>query len=70
MAIVLLNMKRMLLELFYSGEKESENGSNFVTQIFFSQKLLLVDFLFDLILYVHSTIFQLCGTGLPGLNQY
>ena len=28
------------------------------------------DFLFDLILYVHSTIFQLCGTILPGLNQY
>ena len=27
-------------------------------------------FLFDLILNVHSTIFQLCGTGLPGLNQY
>ena len=26
--------------------------------------------LFDLILYIHSTIFQLCGTGLPGLNQY
>ena len=26
--------------------------------------------LFDLILYVHSTIFQLCGTGLPGMNQY
>ena len=26
--------------------------------------------LFDLILYVHSTIFQLCGTNLPGLNQY
>ena len=26
--------------------------------------------LFDLILYVHSTIFQLCGTGLPGFNQY
>ena len=26
--------------------------------------------LFDLILYVHSTIFQLCGTGLPGLSQY
>ena len=24
----------------------------------------------DLILYVHSTIFQLCGTCLPGLNQY
>ena len=27
-------------------------------------------FFVDLILYVHSTIFQLCGTGLPGLNQY
>ena len=26
--------------------------------------------LFDLILNVHSTIFQVCGTGLPGLNQY
>ena len=26
--------------------------------------------LFDLILYVHSTIFQLCGTFLPGFNQY
>ena len=29
-----------------------------------------VAFLFDLILYVHSTIFQLCGTVLPGFNQY
>ena len=26
--------------------------------------------LFVLILYVHSTIFQLCGTVLPGFNQY
>ena len=26
--------------------------------------------LFDLILYVHSLIFQLCGTVLPGFNQY
>ena len=26
--------------------------------------------LFDLILYVHSTIFQLCRTVLPGFNQY
>ena len=26
--------------------------------------------LFGLFLYVHSTIFQLCGTVLPGLNQY
>ena len=31
---------------------------------------MLIVCLFDLILYVHSTIFQLCGTGLPGLNQY
>ena len=31
---------------------------------------MLLFCLFDLILYVHSTIFQLCGTGLPGLNQY
>ena len=31
---------------------------------------LVVICLFDLILYVHSTIFQLCGTNLPGLNQY
>ena len=35
-------------------------------------KSIHIDFvcLFDLILYVHSTIFQLCGTDLPGLNQY
>ena len=32
--------------------------------------LVISVFLFDLILYVHSTIFQLCGTGLAGLNQY
>ena len=25
--------------------------------------------LFDLVLYVHSTIFQLCGTVLPGFNK-
>ena len=31
---------------------------------------LLFVCLFDLILYVHSTIFQLCGTVLPGFNQY
>ena len=31
---------------------------------------VLVDFLFDLIVYVHSTIFQLCGTILPRFNQY
>ena len=32
MAIVLLNKKIMLELLIYSGEKESENGSNFVFQ--------------------------------------
>ena len=37
----------------------------------FTKALQQVEFfLFDLILYVHSTIFQLCGTNLPGLNQY
>ena len=30
----------------------------------------LVFVLFDLILYVPSTIFSYKGTGLPGLNQY
>ena len=30
----------------------------------------LIVCLFDLILYVHSTIFQLCGTVLPGFKQY
>ena len=32
--------------------------------------LKFVLILFDLILYVHSTIFQLCRTVLPGFNQY
>ena len=35
-----------------------------------SSRLYLFLFLFDLILYVHSTIFQLCGAVLPGFNQY
>ena len=34
------------------------------------QHLAALFCLFDLFLYVHSTIFQLCGTVLPGLNQY
>ena len=34
------------------------------------ERQFLILFLFDFILYVHSTIFQLFGTGLPGLNQY
>ena len=42
------------------------------TETNYKSEILLVAifFLFDLILYVHSTIFQLCGTGIPGLNQY
>ena len=39
--------------------------SNLVTSL-----LCLIFCLFDLILYVHSTIVQLCGTVLPGFNQY
>ena len=36
----------------------------------FCYLLRSLDFLFDLILSINSIIFQLCGTGLPGLNQY
>ena len=39
-------------------------------KLFLSELSDLIFVLFDLILYVHSTVFQLCGTGLPGLNQY
>ena len=50
-------------------EQESES----LTMVFLVPddvlRMLLFD-LFDLILYVHSTIFQLCGTVLPGFNQY
>ena len=35
-----------------------------------SSSLFVLFCLFDFILYVHSTIFQLCGTVLPGFNQY
>ena len=46
----------------------------FVTDTFMSRGMRFPTMwyvcLFDLILYVHSTIFQLCGTCLPGLNQY
>ena len=34
------------------------------------KRLLTSAILFDLILYVQSTIFQLYRDGLPGLNQY
>ena len=34
------------------------------------ENLFLGFCLIDLILFVHSTIFQLCGTVLPGFNQY
>ena len=42
-----------------------------ITQLVSEQNILFnLILLFDLILYVHSTIFQLCGTVLPGFNQY
>ena len=43
---------------------------NGAEKVFVSRIIIIIIFFFDLILYVHSTIFQLCGTGLPGLNQY
>ena len=48
----------------------SETGK--FSHVTISVKHLLIRefFLFDLILFVHSTIFQLCGTVLPGFNQY
>ena len=48
------------------------NPENFHTwsRLFFFCLFVCFVCLFDLILYVHSTIFQLCGTVLPGLNQY
>ena len=52
--------------------KPRVNTSNVMLSLLKFQLLnpLYFCFLFDLILYIHSTIFQLCGTGLPGLNQY
>ena len=41
-----------------------------VVIVFFLNFVCCFVCLFDLILYVHSTIFQLCGTVLPGFNQY
>ena len=60
-------------DTFKSGwSVKSVNSSLLRSQIVTISKILfdLFDCLFDLILYVHSTIFQLCGTVLPGLNQY
>ena len=34
------------------------------------KKYFFTSCLFDLILYLLSTILQLCRMGLPGLNQY
>ena len=65
--------ERSGLKLFWS----ITNAGEILDKLFFVSswcvnliRVFLHDFLFDLILYVHSTIFQLCGTGLPGLNQY
>ena len=45
------------------------SSSEDISSTNYSENILFVC-LFDLILYVHSTIFQLCGTVLPGFNQY
>ena len=44
-------------------------SSDYIQHMFWLRNFLNM-ILFDLILYVHSTIFQLCGTVLPGFNQY
>ena len=51
----------------------SEVGSDSLDQVTINTYIILFGLtlvLFDLILYVHSTIFQLYGTVLPGFNQY
>ena len=60
-ANVLLNLLNEL------GKRDKMRGLPSILSLFRNE---LIIFLCDLILYVHSTIFQLCGTGLPGLNQY
>ena len=50
---------------------EQNDGHIHVVNISNGNSIFHVRFcLFDFILYVHSTIFQLCGTVLPGFNQY
>ena len=59
LSVVPLNTKQQISYLFYQyvwGNSSDKKGFVFC--------------LFDLILYVPSTIFQIYGTGLPGLNQY
>ena len=52
------------------GEKgeRKENGGESETEMEVREKGEFC--LFALILNVHSTIFRLCGTVLPGFNQY
>ena len=68
-----------LIKIFVYKHKPSMGSSDTMRQVFKenNQKAYLLAVavatfvcLFDLILYVLSTIFQLNGTGLPGLNQY
>ena len=51
--------------------QELSKCSETVCQVWAITNRLYIEICFVcLILYVHSTIFQLCGTVLPGLNQY
>ena len=58
----------------FKASQQSQSKSSVPPKItlctYISHNFFVFGCLFDLILYVHSTIFQLFGTGLPGLNQY
>ena len=58
------------LQITQTRHPKCRGRSGPTTRPAFAKSLKVFVCLFDMILYVHSTIFQLCGTGLPGLNQY
>ena len=67
---MLFTILRSFLQIFGLGRGVKFKGDS---HEFKTTTMVDTDFvcLFDLILYVPSTIFQnLIGTGLPGLNQY
>ena len=47
-----------------------QKGMIFCRSIYVKKVMKQLAFIFEQPSYVHSTIFQLCGTALPGLNQY
>ena len=77
LCLVFLMLSHLFIAVLWSPAGKGETSwlllVRFIVFLFFPHVASWVwcDFcLFDLIFYVHSTILQLCGTGLPGLNQY